>query len=302
MKESKKNTLNKLRNYVDGEADTPYEYFMLLVIIVNTVSIGLETSKNISESFKNVLFWVDQICLYIFIAELIFKAIVYNRDFFGENRNDENGNAYFHVNRWNISDLIIVVVSLISSLSYFAIFRVFRVFRSFKVLKTVRSLRIIKAFKLVNDITSLRTTFKGLIKAIPGILWTFFFLSIFAYAYAIIGTNVFGDSYPLFFGNLGNSLLSLIQIITFDSWVSQIARPIIQEYPWAWLYFITYAFTAAYVLMNVIVGIIVDCMGNERERQKSKQNSQKKDVTLETLSNQIQELRTQIEKLENKLS
>ena len=43
-------------------------------------------------------------------------------------------------------------------------------------------------------------------------------------------------------------------------------------------------------------------MGNERERQKSKQNSQKKDVTLETLSNQIQELRTQIEKLENKLS
>ena len=302
MNKSKSNTLVKLRNYVDGEADTPYEYSMLLVIIVNTVSIGLETSKNISESFKNVLFWVDQICLYIFIAELIFKAIVYNRDFFGENRNDENGHAYFHVNRWNISDLIIVVVSLISSLSYFAIFRVFRVFRSFKVLKTVRSLRIIKAFKLVNDITSLRTTFKGLIKAIPGILWTFFFLSIFAYAYAIIGTNVFGDSYPLFFGNLGNSLLSLIQIITFDSWVSQIARPIIQEYPWAWLYFITYAFTAAYVLMNVIVGIIVDCMGNERERQKSKQNSQKKDVTLETLSNQIQELRTQIEKLENKLS
>lgn len=96
--------------------------------------------------------------------------------------------------------------------------------------------------------------------------------------------------------------MSLIQIITFDSWVSQIARPIIQEYPWAWLYFITYAFTAAYVLMNVIVGIIVDCMGNERERQKSKRNSQKKDVSLETLSKQIQELRTQIEKLENKLS
>lgn len=44
MNKSKNNTLVKLRNYVDGEADTPYEYFMLLVIIVNTVSIGLETS------------------------------------------------------------------------------------------------------------------------------------------------------------------------------------------------------------------------------------------------------------------
>ena len=52
MKNSKK--LHFLRNYVDGEADTPYEYFMLLVIIVNTVSIGLETSKNISESFRKI--------------------------------------------------------------------------------------------------------------------------------------------------------------------------------------------------------------------------------------------------------
>ena len=161
--------------------------------------------------------------------------------------------------------------------------------------------RIVKSFKLINDITSLRTTFKGLVKAIPSILWTFFFLSIFAYAYAIIGTNVFGDDYPEFFGNLGYSLLSLVQITTFDSWLSQIARPIIQEYPWAWLYFITYTFTAAYILMNVIVGIIVDCIGNERERQNSKNNSQKKDVSLETLSKQIQDLQNQIEKLENRL-
>mgnify|MGYP002627347272 CR=1 FL=1 len=302
MNKSKNNTLVKLRNYVDGEADTPYEYFMLLVIIVNTVSIGLETSKNISESFRNVLFWIDKICLCIFIAELIFKAIVYNRDFFGENRNDENGNEYFHVNRWNISDLIIVVVSLISSLSYFAIFRVFRVFRSFKVIKAIHSLRIIKSFKLVNEVSSLRTIFKGLLKAIPGIIATFSFLAIFAYAYAIIGTNIFSEDFPQFFGSLGTSILTLCQVTTFDSWFSGITRPITQVYPWAWIYFVSYAFIAASVIMNVIVGIIVDSMRNERERQKAKRNSQKKDVSLETLSKQIQELQTQIEKLENKLS
>ena len=302
MNKSKNNTLVKLRNYVDGEADTPYEYFMLLVIIVNTVSIGLETSKNISESFRNVLFWIDKICLCIFIAELIFKAIVYNRDFFGENRNDENGNEYFHVNRWNISDLIIVVVSLISSLSYFAIFRVFRVFRSFKVIKAIRSFRIIKSFKLVNEVSSLRTIFKGLLKAIPGIIATFSFLAIFAYAYAIIGTNIFSEDFPQFFGSLGTSILTLCQVTTFDSWFSGITRPITQVYPWAWIYFVSYAFIAASVIMNVIVGIIVDSMRNERERQKAKRNNQKKEVSLETLSKQIQELQTQIEKLENKLS
>ena len=72
MKGSLNNKLINLRNYVDGEADTLYEYFMLLVIVVNTVSLGLETSKSISANFGNILFWIDQICLFIFIAELLF--------------------------------------------------------------------------------------------------------------------------------------------------------------------------------------------------------------------------------------
>ena len=123
-----------------------------------------------------------------------------------------------------VSRLIIVIVSIISTLPYFT---VFRVFRSLKVIKGIKTFRVVKSFKLINDVSSLRTTFKGLVKAIPGILWTFCFLALFAYVYAIIGTNIFGEEYPEFFGNLAASCLSLCQILTFDSWVSQIARPIV---------------------------------------------------------------------------
>ena len=213
-----------LKDYVDGKVDTPYEIFMLFVITINTISLGLETSSNITEDFRNILFMIDQICLWIFVIELIFKVIAYNKKFFGEKRFDEdhldkNGNMveYFHWNKWNVSDLIIVAVSFVASLPYFTVFRVFRVFRSFKVIKAVRSFRAVKSFKIVNEFEDLRSTIKGLVRAIPGILWTFAFLAVFAYVYAIIGTNMFRDECPDYFGTLGTALLTLCQITTFDS-------------------------------------------------------------------------------------
>lgn len=297
-----------LKDYVDGKVDTPYEIFMLFVITINTISLGVETSSNITEDFRNILFMIDQICLWIFVIELIFKVIAYNKKFFGEKRFDEdhldkNGNMveYFHWNKWNVSDLIIVAVSFVASLPYFTVFRVFRVFRSFKVIKAVRSFRAVKSFKIVNEFEDLRSTFKGLVRAIPGILWTFAFLAVFAYVYAIIGTNMFRDECPDYFGTLGTALLTLCQITTFDSWFSGVARPIIKIYPLAWIYFVSYVFIAASIIMNVIVGIIVDSMGKERERdreqEKLKRADSKNEITLEKLSEQISELQKQIEKL-----
>lgn len=84
-----------LKDYVDGKVDTPYEIFMLFVITINTISLGLETSSNITEDFRNILFMIDQICLWIFVIELIFKVVAYNKRFFGEKRTDEDG-EYFH--------------------------------------------------------------------------------------------------------------------------------------------------------------------------------------------------------------
>ena len=296
MKTATKEKLAKLRKFADGKADTRYELFMLFVIIVNIVSLGIETARNIPDFLRSFFFWTDQICLIVFVTELLFKIVVYNSEFFGEVRTDENGNEFFHINKWNISDLLIVAVSVFSSLSYFAVFRAFRIFRSAKDIKLLRSLRIIKSFKLVNEISSLRTTFKGLLKAIPGIMWTFCFLAVFAYSYAVVGTNVFAEEFPEFFGTLGTSLLSLCQITTLDAWFSGIARAVVRAHPWSWVYFVSYAFIAASIIMNVIIGIIVDSMAKERERQREKEK-QCDTVTLAELSEKISQLSRQIAEL-----
>ena len=95
-KQKEYKTLKDFQDFVDGDVDSPYEFIMILIIIINTVSLGIETSKNISEQFRNVLFWIDQVCLYIFVAELIFKIVVYNKEFFRkEIGQDDKGNIIY---------------------------------------------------------------------------------------------------------------------------------------------------------------------------------------------------------------
>ena len=158
------NFCEKLKFYVDGEADTLFEYFMLLVVIVNTVTLGLETSPSIEAKYSDLLFW------YIFVLELLIKAVAFNREFFGEMRTDSEGERFFHVNKWNVFDLFIVLLSTIGSLPFFAVFRVFRIFKSIKFIKGLKSLRVMKTLKLINGITSLRVMVKAIIKAFPSVL------------------------------------------------------------------------------------------------------------------------------------
>lgn len=291
-----KSVLKKLRRFVDGEADTPFEYIMLIVVIVNTVVLGLETSPELAGQYGRIFFGIDQICLWIFIAELFLKAVAFNRQFFGECRLDEKGDRFFHINKWNIFDLFIVLISVFASLPFFAVFRVLRLFKSVKIIKGIKSLRVIKTLKLVNGITKLRIIVKAVIKAIPSVLWTFFLLIIFAYVYAIIGVNIFGTDFPENFGTLGSAFLALFNLSSFDS------SEVIKRFSWSWIYFISYNFFEASIIMNVIVGVIVDSVNTSRqeieeEDKEEADNDKKEEVTLESLSAQIAELQKMIQEM-----
>ena len=72
---------SKFRRYMDGDADTWYEWCMLLVVLVNTISLGLETSKSVMADYSRILITTDKVCLWIFVIEIVIKIIVYNKDF-----------------------------------------------------------------------------------------------------------------------------------------------------------------------------------------------------------------------------
>ncbi|MGX3067726.1 ion transporter, partial [Ursidibacter arcticus] len=70
-------------------------------------------------------------------------------------------------------------------------------------------------------------------------------------------------NFPKYFGSLENSIFSLFQIMTLESWSEGIVRPIMNHYPYAGFIFISFIFITSYCILNLVVGIIVSSMQQE---------------------------------------
>jgi len=154
---------------------------------------------------------------------------------------------------WNWFDLIIVLVSFLAiylpNLPAISVLRLFRAFR------------VVRLFKRVKE---MRKMIEGVLTSLPSLSYAFGSLGLITGIWAIIGVDLFGHMVHkgqkgYYFGNFFKSCLSLLQITTFDSWSSGIARDIIyKEGTGAALYFVTFVFVASIIMMNVLVALLLD--------------------------------------------
>ncbi len=98
-------------------------------------------------------------------------------------------------------------------------------------------------------------------------------LLIIYYVFAVIATKLFGATYPEWFGDMGRSLYKLFQIMTLESWSMGIARPVMEQFPHAWVFFILFILVATFTMLNLFIAIIVNAMQsvNESEQQDARQ-------------------------------
>ena len=57
-------------------------------------------------------------------------------------------------------------------------------------------------------------------------------------------------------------MLTLVQVATYDDWAA-IMLELIVVYPVAWIYFVSFIIINAVVLLNMVIGVIVDVMTKE---------------------------------------
>lgn len=285
--EQKKSIPQRILPYVDGEADSFFEYFIIFVIILNSAVLGIATSPGISAQFRTVLDIIDKTCLAVFVVELVLKFIAYNKHFFS-------------ASKWNTFDLVIVLVSIFGTVPYFSIFRGIKVFRAFKLVKTLKTLRIVKTLKIINSLKHLQIILKAIVFAIPSIIWTFLLLLIVFYFYAIIGVNLFGAEFSEHFGSLGKSFYTLFQLMLFDDW-GNITRPILKEFSASWIYFISFGIISAYTILQVVTGIVVESIQNVTtdKNHKNEETSEPEKVTV--AAHEIENLSRHIELLEKQI-
>jgi voltage-gated sodium channel len=82
---------------------------------------------------------------------------------------------------------------------------------------------------------------------------------------AVMATNLFGDTFPDWFGHLGASLYTLFQVMTLESWSMGIVRPVMEAYPHAWMFFVPFILLSTYAVLNLFIGVIVSAMQEETE-------------------------------------
>lgn len=250
-----------VENFIENSV---VQHTLVVLIIINALILGLETSHTLMASVGHELHLIDQIILWIFIAELV--LLMAARGF------------HFFKDPWCVFDLIVIGIALVPATGS---------------LSVLRALRVLRVLRLVNKIESMRKVVVGLLHSLPSLSSVFGLIMVIFYVFAVIATNMFGSKFPDLFGDLGTTMFTLFQVMTLESWSEGVARPVMEIFPHAWLFFVIFIFIATFVIINLFIAVIVDSLNT------SKQSGQPKPedmvlVELRTLRDELAELRHQV--------
>ncbi len=243
------------------------------LIVFNAVTLGLETSELVMERIGSTLLLIDDMILGVFILELTLKMIAYRLQFFTKG--------------WNIFDSVIVGIALLPDSG---------------ALSVLRSLRILRALRLFAIVPSMRKVVGGLFRALPGIGSVATIMLLLFYIFSVMGTKLYGDSFPEWFGTLGATMFTLFQIMTLESWSMGIVRPVMEVYPYAWLFFVSYILTTTFTMLNLFIAVILNAMHADEEQHANEDRKEMKAAILEASSDMEARLLTRIDQLEQQIN
>ena len=258
--------MSELRTKLSAWLDRPaVGNFIVGVIIFNAVILGLETSDTIMASAAGLIHFLDTLCLLIFVVEIVLKLVAHGFRFFRSG--------------WNLFDFLIVGIALVPAT---------------QGLSVLRALRILRVLRVVSAVPSLRRVVEGLLTALPGMGSVFLLMSIIFYIGAVMATKLFGGpcaactpdqaaAFQEWFGDLGQSLYSLFQIMTLESWSMGIVRPVQEVYPYAWAFFIPFIMVTTFAVVNLIVGLVVNSMQDAHSEESNAATDKYRDEVMDRL-------------------
>jgi len=243
--------IDRLKSVLESEN---FGRFITAVILVNAVTLGLETSEVVMARVGGFVHLVDDLCLLIFIVEIASKLVVQRLRFF--------------LSGWNIFDFLIVGIALVPGAQGFSV---------------LRALRILRVLRVISVAPRLRRVVEGFITALPGMGSVFLLMAIIFYIGSVMATKLFGGSFPEWFGTLGLSAYSLFQIMTLESWSMGIVRPVMEIYPHAWAFFVPFIMVTTFAVVNLLVGLIVNSMQDAHSEEEGERTDAYRDQVISRL-------------------
>ncbi|WP_334063934.1 ion transporter [Limimaricola cinnabarinus] len=228
--------------------------FITGVVLFNAVILGLETSETAMAVAGRLIVFLDILCLSIFVVEIALKIFARGPSFFRSG--------------WNVFDFTIVGIALVPVT---------------QGLSVLRALRILRLLRIISVAPTLRRVVDGFVSALPGMASVFLLMALIFYISAVMATKLFGHAFPEWFETIPHSAYSLFQIMTLESWSMGIVRPVMEVYPYAWMFFVPFILVTTFAVVNLVVGLIVNSMQDAHSQESNAATEDYRDEVLKRL-------------------
>jgi len=239
---------------------------LIVLILVNAVILGLETSPSLMADWGPWLIAADRAILAVFVVEIALKLAVHRFNYFRD--------------PWNVFDFTVVAIALIPASGPLAV---------------LRALRVLRVLRLITMVPSMKRVVGGLLSALPGLGSVSAIIGIIFYVSAVIATKLFAGHFPELFGDLGRTAFTLFQVMTLEGWAMEVVRPVMAVYPLAWIFFLLFILASTFTLLNLFIAVIVNAIQQEHgDEAKPVVESEIASLRLEiaALRKQLQAIRT----------
>ncbi|NKC34593.1 ion transporter [Falsiroseomonas selenitidurans] len=217
-----------------------FQRVVIGLILLNAVTLGLETSDSVMAAWGGLLHGLDRLLLGLFTAEIALRIYAFRDRFFRD--------------PWGLFDLVVVAIAWIPASGPLAV---------------LRALRVLRVLRLVSAVPSMRLVVEAMLAALPGMGSIVLLMGLIFYVFGVMATKLYGDILPERFGTLGLALYTLFQMMTLESWSEANVRPILAVQPLAWMFFVPFILIATFVVLNLFIGVIVDSIQTLRAQRDS---------------------------------
>lgn len=254
-----------------------FELGIVCVIVVNSVLIGVETYTS-----NDIISMVQKTALYIFTVEIIMRYIA------------ADNNKEFFSDGWNVFDLTLVAIGYIPE----------SLVTNASMMMAIRVLRILRVLRLLRAAEEIKVIVTVLLRSLSAMVYNVILFFIFIYLYAIIGVGLFRlpdpekmtseekMRYEQFqeiapnapvnspdpYGTLDEAMFTLFRELTSEDWtdirynhitaskmnIINVSTTVVNIYHISWFVL------AAFLLLNLVTGAIINNYQNVMEENKKR--------------------------------
>ena len=251
-----------------------FQLFIGAVIVANAVVLGLETYPGVMDSYSNLLITLNSVFYGVFVVELVLRLISYGKQPWN-----------FFRSGWNIFDFIIIGGALIPAIQQQA-----------TVMRLLRLARVVRLLRFLPDARVLLLT---VTKSIPSVMSMVVLTILILFLYGMVGWTMFGEQLPQQWGTVGTSMLTLFVLLTLENF-PQYLQEAQAVSPLATVFFLSYVLVAAFVVFNLLIGIVIGSMEKAREEEAAKARANQSGSKA-VMRDRLEEIRTALEELQSEV-